>query len=328
MTRIGILSPAHPHAGAYVTHLRQRTNAEFIGVSADDTRGLEPFAEEHPELVLPAEEILDQSDGVIICSTNTTHSRWIETAAASGVDILCEKPLAPTVEEAAHCVDVCDDAGVLLGVAMPLRFSPPVLRAKQQLEADAIGTLHSIVGTNRVTFPGRSWATDSDATGGGAVMDHTVHIVNLFRWLAGEEVADVYAELDTRFHDIDLEDTNVQSMRLTDGTICTHDGSWSRPDEWDTWGEASLKLLGSDGTIAVDVFGQTFKETRDSGESPGISAVHWGEDSNGPLVDDFVQAIRDGRHPRTAGTDGVREVAVIEAAYRSAERGERVSVEY
>ncbi|MFP9190151.1 Gfo/Idh/MocA family protein [Natronosalvus vescus] len=325
--RIGICSAAHLHAGAYAAQLEALEGATLVGVAdRDESRG-RAFTDEHGVEYLESDALFDRVDGVIVCSTNVEHRSWIERAAAAGVDVLSEKPLAPEVDDARAIVDACADADVHLGVAMPLRFSLPAREAKTSLEAGEIGTLMSITGTNRGKMPG-DWFVDPDASGGGAVMDHTVHIVDLVHWLTGERVETVYAETGSRFHDIPVEDVNLLSMTLTDGTQFSLDGSWSKPETWDFWGDATVSLLGTDAAIDVDCFAQKLTHTDGRADGDGIASVYWGSDPNGGLVSDFVDAVRDGRAPETRGEAGVEAVAVVEAAYESAERSEPVDVDY
>ena len=208
---------------------------------------------------------------------------------------------------------------------MPLRFSDPVRRAERALEADDIGTVHAITGTNRGQMPG-GWFVEAAQSGGGAITDHTPHIVDLVHHLTGERIVEVYTESGTRFHDIPVEDVNLLSMELSDGTQATLDGSWSRPDEWPTWGGATLELLGTDGVLSVDCFDQTVEYV---GSADGdVRWPFWGTDSDAALVADFAAAVREDRPPATTGREGVAVVAVIDAAYRSVEQGEPVAVEY
>jgi predicted dehydrogenase len=325
--RIGILSTAHVHTAAYAAIADGLADVEFVGVTDDDTDRGRTFAEEHGTELVATDELLDSVDAVFVCSENTAHSQWVERAAATDTDVLCEKPIATTVEAGVGIRDVCLDSNIDIGVAMPLRFSEPAIRAKRQFEDGRIGSLQLLAGMNRGQRPG-SWFADPAKSGGGAAMDHTVHIVDLVHWLTEERVAEVYAQHDTRFEPLSVEDVNVLSMELTDGTAFTLDGSWSRPDEWDFWGDATLELVGTKGSIDVDCFDQTFKLTRDDGPQSGIASVYWGSDPNVGLIRDFVNAVRTDRRPEITPDDAVDAVAVVEAAYESAESGDPVSVSY
>lgn len=325
--QIGILSTAHLHAGAYAGQLAGLEGATFVGVADEDEQRGREFASDHDVDFLEADSLLETVDAAIICSTNADHRTWAERAAEAGVHVLSEKPLAPEPAVARDIVDTCAEADVHLGVAMPLRFSLPARKAKDTLEEGALGSLQMISGTNRGKMPG-SWFVDPDASGGGAVMDHTVHIVDLVHWLTGERVAEVYAEVGSHFHDLSVEDVNLLSMTLTDGTQFSLDGSWSRPDSWDFWGDATVSLVGTDATVDIDCFAQKAKLTDDTEDGSGVQSLYWGDDPNGGLVADFVDAVRNDRQPEITGREGVDAVAVVEAAYESAERGEPVDVSY
>lgn len=325
--QIGILSAAHPHAGAYVKCLSNLECATLVGVAGDHRNrdAIRKFAETHGTTVYTPDELLERVDGALVCSANATHQKWIECAATAGVDVLCEKPLAPATEEARDVVATCDAAGVALGVAMPLRFSSPVQRVKDLVDQGSLGTLRFLSGANRGKVP-TGWFVNEELAGGGAVVDHTVHILDIVRWITDEEVREVYAEIDTSFHDSSVEDCNLLSMELSDGTTFVLDGSWSRPDEWDRWGDATLRIVGTAGVVSVDCFGKTIKQTRNTGDS-GIHSIDYGVDPNEALISDFVESIRDGRPPSKTGQSAVHDVKVIEAAYESAERGESVTID-
>ncbi|TYL37961.1 gfo/Idh/MocA family oxidoreductase [Natronococcus pandeyae] len=325
---VGILSTAHVHTDEYARLLVDRGDADLVGIADEDPdRGRETAARHGVDYVPDADALLERIDAAVVCSTNARHAAWIDRAADAGVDVLCEKPLAPSLEATREIVERRRERGIALGVAMPLRFSEPAKRAKRALESDEIGDLLSISGTNRGRMPG-GWFVDPEESGGGAVMDHTVHIVDLVSHLTGERVEEVYAETGTRFHDIDVEDVNVLSMRLTDGTTFLLDGSWSKPDAWHTWGDATVEFVGREGTIAVDCFDQSVRHTKASGEDEGIRSVFCGTDPNAGLIGDFVTSVADGRDPAVMPEDALEAVAVVEAAYESAATGEPVEVRY
>ena len=326
MTDLGILSVEHLHADAYAGALADIEGAELVGVAGAEAHAdaTAAKAEEYGVAHLAPDALLARVDAVLVCSANAAHREWVELAADAGVDVLCEKPLAPTVEDAEAIVDACDEAGVHLGVALPLRFSQPLRNAHDALNVGQLGDLKFCSGTNRGQMPG-GWFADPDRSGGGAVMDHSVHILDAVRWLTGEDVVEVYAETGTHFHDIPVEDVNLLSMELTDGTQFTLDGSWSKPDEYDTWGGATLKLVGDEGVLEVDCFDQTIKQTRDSGD-PGVHQLFWGPDANRALIEDFVAAVDEDRPPEKSGAHAVHDVEVIQAAYESADRGVPVEV--
>jgi predicted dehydrogenase len=324
---LGFLSVAHSHANSYTSVAERVDGGEVVAIADDDAERGRAFADRHGIEYGDADTVLDRIDAAIVCAANADHAAWVERAAAAGVDVLCEKPLATTADTAAGMVETCDDAGVSLGVAMPVRFNEPIRRAKAAVDAGEVGDVRAYVGTNLLQAAAvGGWFVEPDLSGGGAIMDHTVHVVDLVRWISGREVAEVCAESGTAFADIPVEDVDVLSMALDDGTPVTHDGSWRQPEAWDFWGDVTLRIVGTDGVIEVDCFDQTLKHTYD-GDDPGIDAIHWGSDMDEGLIRDFVAAVRDDRPPAIPGPEGVEEVRVVEAAYESVETGEPVSVD-
>lgn len=324
--RLAMLSAAHVHAEHYAAALDSIEGAELVAVADDrEDRGA-AYAGEHDIEYGSAEEVLADVDGAVVCAANANHDRWITAAAEAGVDVLCEKPLATDAATAQTLVDRCDDAGVSLGVAMPVRFNQPIQQAKRAYEAGELGQLQAIIGTNllQVMTPG-TWITDPELAGGGAIMDHTVHVVDLARWITGEEVTEVYAKSGTRFADLEVEDIAILSMELADGTPFSHDGSWRQPESWDFWGDVTMRLIGDEQVVDVDCFDRTIKHTT---AEDGVQSVDWGEDMNAEMFRDFVRAIETDTEPAATGEDGVAEVRVVEAAYESYDTGDPVSISY
>ncbi len=323
---LAILSAAHSHAHAYATALESVPGAELVAIADDDeTRG-ESFAAEHDVDYGPTEDVLAQVDGAVVCSENTRHIEWVHAAADAGVDVLSEKPLATTRDDAQAMVDRCEDAGVNLGVAMPVRFNEPIRRAKAAYDDGELGALRALIGTNLLTrMSGSGWISNPDLGGGGAIMDHTVHVVDLGRWISGKEVTEVFAYGGTRFADLEVEDISLASMQLGDEIPFSHEGSWRQPDTWDFWGDVTMRLIGDEQVIEVDCFDRTFKHTH---AEDGVQRVEWGEDMNAGMLADFAAAVEADRTPEVSGEEGVAEVRVVEAAYESVERGEPVTVQY
>lgn len=322
---IGICSTAHLHYETYARLLDTMADVEFLGIADEDEKRGRTNADVLDCQYRSPDTLLSAADGVIVCSTNTDHPDWINRAAVYGTDVLSEKPLAPTRDTAETAVRTARDAGIQLGVAMPLRFSEPIRRLVEAYEAGEFGSLRAISGTNRGEMPG-GWFVNPEAAGGGAIMDHTSHIVDVVTNFTGEPVVEVHAESGTRFHELPVEDINVLSMELADGTQFLLDGSWSRPAEWPTWGGAALDVLGTDGAMAVDCFEQTLDYVGSRGETD-TEALFWGVDPNRRLLGDFVAAVRDARAPETTGDQALHVVDVIEAAYRSIDEGTPVAVD-
>ena len=128
--KIGIMSFAHLHAEAYIHNIRAIPGVEFIGIADEDLERGRHYANLYDAHLFPSYEALlaTKPDGVLVCSENSKHRPLVEMAAQAGVNILCEKPLATTLEDAQAIIDVCREADVTLMTASPCVLVRPWLR--------------------------------------------------------------------------------------------------------------------------------------------------------------------------------------------------------
>ena len=325
--QIGILSFAHMHAASYAASLAAHPGATLVGIADQDpARGREMAARYETAFFESDDALLGKTlDGVIITSENVHHRLLVEKAVAAGVKaILCEKPLATTLEDARAMVQLCVDSGVRLATAFPCRYAPAFQRLRARVQAGAIGEVLAIRGTNRGSMPG-GWFTDRALSGGGAVIDHTVHVADLNRVLLGREATEVQAEIGSGFYHQEWDDTGFLTINY-DGVFATLDTSWSRPKTFPTWGDVTMQVVGTGGVLDMDMFAQNLVHYDDSAGRTGWS--HWGSGMDAGLVADFLRLAAGEAAPDLAtGEDGLRALAVALAAYRSAETGQPVSVE-
>ncbi|NMB24938.1 MAG: Gfo/Idh/MocA family oxidoreductase [Firmicutes bacterium] len=316
--KIGIMSFAHLHAYAYVDAIRQLPGVEFVGVADSDLARGQAAADQAETKLFPTFEALLEADidGVIITAANADHRRLTEMSAAAGKHILCEKPIATTLEDAKAMEKVTREAGVKFQMAFPCRYIPAVQRLKEQYDDGSLGRVVLLRGTNHGRMPG-GFFVDPEAAGGGAVIDHTVHVVDIVRWIFQTEVVEVYAEIDRRFHDIPTEDCGLLTLELDNGAFMTLDPSWSRPDDFYTWGDVYLKVVGTNMVSEVDMMRQSLE--RIGKGQPNYQWDFWGSNSDYYLVKEFVDSFREDRSPSITARDGIKALEVALAAYESAQ---------
>jgi predicted dehydrogenase len=323
--RVGLVSCRHVHAAGLARAISRQPRAELAGIY-DEDRGRHAFAIAEAcetEVVASLEALLARSDAVVIASTNADHRRYTEAAAAAGVHVLCEKPLATTLADARAMIEACRAAGVELGTAFPVRSSAAVLSLKDAIDSGRMGRILAARCTNPGRYPG-GWFGDPAKAGGGAVMDHTVHVADLLRWLLGDEIERVEAEVGSYTADLAVDDTGILLLDLVGGAFASIDCSWSRPKTFPTWGGLTLHVVGEQATIDVDVFRQAITHYDDSTSDTRL--VTWGDDLNRPMVAGFVDAILAGRPVPISGEDGLRALEVAIAAYRSSEERRPVAI--
>jgi len=330
MIKIGILSFAHHHGEAYISNLRRMDGVEVLGVADDDPVRGQNIASQNGTHFFPSyEALLDaKPDGVIICTENNRHRPLVEMAASSGIHVLCEKPIATTLEDAQAVVAACEKAGVLLMTAFPMRFSAPLLEMKARLDQGDFGDVYCFNGTNQGELPTkhRTWFVDPELAGGGAIMDHTVHLVDIMRWFTGSEVETMYARSNRIFHaeEVNVETGALEMLTFENGAFATIDASWSRPQYWPTWGGLTFEMVTQRGTVVVDAFRQNLNVYRHEWQRSNWS--YWGSDMNHAMLSEFAAAIRENRAPRVTGVDGLRAVEATLAAYESDRTGQTVQV--
>ena len=317
MIRVGLISLAHMHGLSYGRALQSMSDAQFVGIYDRDVERRDKYAKEFGVTSFETlDGLLAEVDAVMICSENSLHAKYTLAAAKAGKHVLCEKPLATNLDDAHEMVRVCQERGVVLQTAFSIRFSTPVVRAKEIIDSGAIGKILAINGTNHGKMP-PGWFLDQELAGGGAVFDHTVHVTDIMRWYLGSEVKEVYAEVDTALHeDVDIDDVGMLTMEFEDGTIATLDPSWSRPKTFPTWGDVTLKVIGTEGTLDIDAFAQAGEVFSD--EVGHSQYYFWGDDADRAMVEDFLASIREKREPRATGLDGLRATEVALAAYEAA----------
>lgn len=323
--KIGMISFAHHHAYSYADSLKKLPNVEITGIYDPDMQRGEDAAKTYDTTYFSSLDELLETDveAVVICSENSKHKEEVLLSAKAGKHILCEKPIATNVSDAEEMIAACKKAGVILQIAFPVRFCEPIMKAKEILDSGQLGDLQSIRTTNRGQNP-MEWFVDPKLSGGGAVLDHTVHMVDIIRWFTGQEVKEVYAEIDTFFEDTPVEDSGILNMVLTDETIVTHDCSWSRCDNFPTWGDVTIELFGTKGNLKVDALNDHLSNFQDKGKA--ANHIFFGENMDFGLIADFVDCVEQKREPFITGFDGLKAMEVGLKAYESAKEKQAVIV--
>jgi UDP-N-acetylglucosamine 3-dehydrogenase len=328
--RVGIVSFAHVHAPPYAGVLSTLDAADFVGIADDDaSRGQEAAERFGVRFFDDPRGLFEAVDAVVVCSENRVHARDVIAALEGGTHVLCEKPISTTVEDAVAMIRASEETGRQLGIAFPVRYLPAVRQAREIVRAGTIGRVLAVNGTNHGQLPG-GWFLDPEASGGGAVMDHTVHVADALRWMLGTEAKSVYAEIGTFFGADGIDDGAILTLELeggtmADGAFATIDPSWSRGEGYPTWGDVTLRITGTSGVLNVDAFAQRLT-TFDHGAGK-TSWTYTGEDMNVLMLDDFLRGVAEGSPAGASGVDGLRTLEIVLAAYRSAEDKEAKEVE-
>jgi len=322
--RVGFLSVAHMHAHGYAHALRERDDVFIMGVWDHLAHRAEHFSQKWEITVYPEpEDLIARCDAVVIASENRRHAEHIEWAATQGKAILCEKPLATTAGEANRIRRAVESSHVLFMTSLPCRLSPVYQAFHRKLQDGVIGDLLALWGTNHGTCP-FDWFVQPEESGGGAFMDHVVHVADLFRDLIGTQPESVYAQRNSLRLGLPVEDTAFLHLSFPDGRFATLDGSWSRPPSYKTWGDVRLSATGTNGVLEADLFLQALDFY---GDQPSTHReVGFGSSLDTILVREFLDAIHHQTEPPITLDHGLAASAVAIAAAASAENDEPVTV--
>jgi predicted dehydrogenase len=329
--RIGILSIAHLHAAGYQANLKAIPGIELVGFSHENSAEGRAFSEEFsvPWFASHQELLAQRLDGVVICSENARHRELVELGANAGCQILCEKPIETSLADAEAMKTVCDKNGVRFMTAFPTRFASSTQALRNMVQQGELGKVFGVNGINHSENPSghRAWFANKELAGGGAAMDHIVHLADFFRWCFSAEVTEVYAEIDNLFYpnELDVDTAGLLLITMSNGIQASIDCSWSRPTWYPRWGHLKIEVIGEKGAAVVDSFAQHLTVYAKS-RARNPEWIGFGPDPNQPMIQEFVESIREKREPSVTWNDGYQALRVVLAAYESAKSKEPVGL--
>jgi len=258
-----------------------------------------------------------QLDAISICTPPAAHREIAVAAAEAGCAILCEKPMATTVEDCEAMVAAAARARVVLTVGFCHRFQPEIERLRDMIRGDELGTV--LMFRNR--FAGhlraveQTWFARPEVAGGGVIFDTCVHSVDLFRYLIGD-AASVQAISATTASALGpalaVEDSAIISLRTAGGVLGVIEASWRTPP-----GEWTVTVYGTGGTATMDYGTGELRLRSDGTEEWRVIAVPEG-DRFVREVAHFLACVRGEATPRVTGRDGVEATRILVGAYESA----------
>ena len=322
MIRVGVIgcgTISHSHLRSYAKSGR----AQIVAVADPVTAVAEARAQDYgARAYTDYEDLLRTEDlhAVSICTPPPSHCEITERAAAHGLHVLCEKPLAMSVSEGTAMVAAARRGNVLLLTAFCNRFYTPIVKAKEWIDAGKLGSLHHL----RLRFAGvelmaGTWLADP-AQGGGILWETAPHYVDLFRHLVGE-MKNIYAKGSTLAQDIPGTDTVSFMAESVDGVVGTLEGSWSSPHT-----EKRVEIFGERGAIVIDFLSGRSRFSLDH-VTERVETDVGGHDRFFMEINHFLDCVAGNAAPIVTGEDGVEAMRLITAARQSIETGLPVSVE-
>ncbi|MCY4403197.1 MAG: Gfo/Idh/MocA family oxidoreductase [Candidatus Poribacteria bacterium] len=292
--------------------------SELIAVMRRDREKAVAFAEKHgaKRVYTDVDKLLadDEINAVYIATHPYLHCEQTIRAAQAGKHILCEKPMAMTVEECQRMVDVCDKAGVILMLAYYRNHYPNIVKMKALMDEGVIGEV-VLARINCTGFynPNRpdlkNWRINPEMSGGGVLMDIGSHRISLLEYLMGD-IESVRGFAETVHQDIPVDDSAVFTLRFENGSHAVANINWNvgigidNVEVYGTTGSLTCSPLNSGNlTLMTKSDGQV-----EMNQTP-LPYTHTG------LVEDFVNHIKTGEPIRCSGESGLQTNAIISQIY-------------
>ncbi len=308
------------------------SGSDTIGwlVSGSDVHG-RAFAADHgiARFTVTLDDMLaDRAvEAVYISSTNEKHCAQALACIAAGKHVLCEKPLAMTVDDAAGMVRAADAAGVTFGTNHHLRCSGSHRAVREIIASGRIGAVLSLRVHHAVHLPPhlQGWRINNAGAGGGVIPDITVHDADCVRFLLGQDPVSVVAEAGVSGMGAGVEDSVMSVWAMPSGAMVMAHESFTHP-----FAGSGLEVHGTLGSI----FARGVMTQMPVGE---IELVTGARREVVPYSDhnlyvqavlQFVGAVAGQGQPAADGRDGVKSLAVALAVREAALSGTRVHVNY
>jgi len=324
---VGFIGEVHLRA------LRANARADVRAVVDVDEARLRAMQERYavPRAYTDLQQMLEREelDGVVIATPDHLHREPVELAAAAGLHILLEKPIATTIEDAERIIAVTRANRVRLQLGFVLRFTAPYRALHQQVESGVLGRITSAYAKRALG------AWEARRLAGRCTVSQylAVHDIDTILWHMGTEVVSVYSVAGSfvlSAQGLDTPDYYWTTLRFRDGATAVVHSHWAMPDAFPNYPESELLLTGTAGSAHLHLAGQHLQvATADRFLAPDVSYGFAFEDAGAFHAEDehFTACILEGREPLVGGIDGLNTLRVVLAAEESVRSGQPVAVE-
>ena len=269
-------------------------------------------------------------DALVIGTPNFLHAPQAIAALKAGVHVMVEKPMAMNTREAEKMKEASEKSGARLMVAHCWRFDKEVLWLKK--ESEKLGKIIRTKGYGVHAHWGPSgWFAQKELAGGGAMADMGIHALDTARFLLGDpKPVSVYAKIGTHYKDFDVDDTGLIIVEWDNGATSYIESGWWQPHA--DGPEAATQLYGTEG------FGQLFPTQL---ELPNIKTQkidlvksgfkfprkeHCPQSMYDAQMAHFIDCIRKNKTPTPGALEGLMNMKVVDAAYKSSKTGKVVKI--
>ncbi|MCK5802533.1 MAG: Gfo/Idh/MocA family oxidoreductase [Lentisphaeria bacterium] len=318
---------------------------EVVAIYDPIAERAEWLAEQYGAKVVDSEEELlaiEEIEAIVVATPNCHHARLTIAALEAGKHVLCEKPMATSLEDAKKMIATAEKTGKKLMIGHNQRLMPPHIKARELIQAGAIGDVLSF----RTSFGHggpETWSQDNgphtwffrkEMAFVGTMGDLGVHKTDLIRWLLDSEVEEVGAFVDTlakkneKDELITVDDNAVCILRMANGAMGQLTASWTYGAAEDNitviYGTKGQMVLGANPDFPVEI---SLTNGEQAQFKVGAVATNEVQVPSG-IPDEFIDCILDDEKPSISGEEGLKALAIVIACLKSSESKKIVKVEY
>lgn len=275
-------------------------------------------------------------DAIHICTPHYLHPIIAVYAASKGVNVLTEKPMSITLQDADNMIGACKRNNVALGVIFQNRYNAGSVLIKKTLESGELGKILSgrlSVNWHRTDeyYSSSDWKGTWDKEGGGVLINQAIHTMDLLRWFVDSPLDYVDVNISNRFHPgIEVEDCAEGVIHYKNGvTTIFHTlnyYSYDAPIEVEIHCENGLVKLVSDKAVIRFNDGRELSADRDASDQKNADESvkdYWGT-SHTKQINAFYEALAKGEKPFIDGEEARKTQQLICAVYQSGKLSKRI----
>lgn len=257
-------------------------------------------------------------DIVYVVLPNALHAEWVVRAARAGKHVICEKPMAVTVEECDRMIAACREAGRLLSIGYRLHFEPHHQEVISLGKGKELGAI-KLIETDHGLADTQGWRLEKALAGGGPLMDVGIYCVQAARYATGMEPIAITAQEGFKHNPEkfkDIEEAITWQMEMPDGIVVkctsTYSGKTNR-----------LRIEAEKGWIELSpAYGYRGIKGKTAEGNMNLPEVN----QQALQMDDFALCIKEGRSTPVSGEEGRQDVKILQAIYKAMETGERIDL--
>lgn len=317
-------------------------NADLIAVCDLLQERLDLITADYPETITYTDfdEMLKNPDidCVSICVPSGMHADFAVKALHAGKNVLVEKPVDITVENALRIEKARVETGLKAGVVHQNRYNPDMPLMHDAIVSGKIGKV--LFGDFAVKwfrtqeyYDNGGWRGTWEMDGGGSLMNQAVHTVDLMQWLMNSDVESVTSQIAIYNHEIETEDFTASLIKFKSGAVATFISTTCAYPGLTT----DIRVYGTDGSMEADqdkLLTWKFKDAPENEEAEML-AKYTGNAAAAALdptlclghnsvVEDMISAIIEDRDPDILPMEAIKSVRIVNAVYESAKTGKTV----